>query len=240
MGFDDCENSHSSPSSKDSHRERKVVWWWTIEISSGLVKNNQRWEQYKNSWKFFMDFERSKCLKEQYTEKNWKALSLFPWGQCYFSSILQTDFFRAQRSVLCPLGYMTLWWTIFNLRVVYIKASSIHWNCISYQSPDTQLNLAMKIYESWWKYRGIHGKSGRFSWIFIDNHGSLWTSVVIHHVKTQRFFGWQSMKVHGQNHEYFHGHWGYFIVFYDITWIFVVTVMDIHGSWWIFVAFHRL
>ena len=49
-----CENCHSPTNSKDSHRERKAVWWWTIEISSGLVKNNQWWEQYKNSWKFFM------------------------------------------------------------------------------------------------------------------------------------------------------------------------------------------
>ncbi len=54
MESEDCENCHSPASSKDSHRERKAVWWWTIEISSGLVKNNQRWEQCKNSWKFFM------------------------------------------------------------------------------------------------------------------------------------------------------------------------------------------
>ncbi len=49
-----CENSHSSSTYKDSHRDRKAVWWWTIEISSGLVKNNQRWEQCKNSWIFLL------------------------------------------------------------------------------------------------------------------------------------------------------------------------------------------
>ncbi len=54
MAFSHCENPWSLLYWIDSHKTEKAVWWWTIEINSGLVKNNHRWEQCKNSWKFFL------------------------------------------------------------------------------------------------------------------------------------------------------------------------------------------